>query len=399
MNPQEHISRAPLADASAVQVELGEPVVVAQSAPTETRWGRYQFPMLSRLPDGKLLLTFANAPDAYEAHGQPQPAYTSADHGKTWAPFTGEAGITAGVLISPVFNGEYLTLPKAKGLKVDAARMPKVAGHYNAYNGFEAYRLGNCPPEVQAYIKDVKSLRWTPGTGRWKEEPVKWDDRNQLVYTYEGWAGKTSQEDQMVRLNGELFLIEYRTLYATMDGRIPQGWLVSLMVSTDNGHSFQRRSAIDSQYPQDNLAEPALVANSRKELVCVIRRSFQEQTPMYVTHSADSGKTWEKPLLLHPVGVFPHMLLLENGVLVLAFGRPGVYLSFSPDGTGRSWTPPTTLIDGKLDNPGATTCGYTTLEPIGPNTFLLAYSDFRHKNVKGEACKTILVRPVTVRRR
>lgn len=398
MSKQTSIDLAPLAEASAIQVELGEPVVVAQSAPTETRWGHHQFPMLSRLPDGALLLTFANEPDALEAHGQAQPAYTSADQGRSWTPYTGDQSITAGVLVSPVLHGEYLTLPKAKGLKVDPARMPRPIARFACYKGFDIHRLNDCPPDVQAYIRDVAALRWRPGTGRWERESVQWDDGHQLVYTYEGWAGKTSQEDQMVQLDGKLLLAEYRTAYATMDGQTPLGWEVALMVSDDNGHSFRRRSCISAQYPQDNLAEPALALNRKKELVCVIRRSYDQQAPMYVTVSPDEGRSWEKPRLLHSVGVFPHMVLLENGVLVLAFGRPGVYLSFSPDGTGRSWTPPTTLIEGKLDNPGATTCGYTTIQPIGPETFLLAYSDFKHKNTKGEACKTILVRPVMVSR-
>ena len=41
---------------SKVAVELGEPVVVAVSQVNEARWGFHQFPALTRLPDGTILL-------------------------------------------------------------------------------------------------------------------------------------------------------------------------------------------------------------------------------------------------------------------------------------------------------------------------------------------------------
>ena len=52
---------------------IGEPVVVAQ-APVEidraaTGWGRWQFPYLRRLRDGRLHASFSVEPDAASSYG------------------------------------------------------------------------------------------------------------------------------------------------------------------------------------------------------------------------------------------------------------------------------------------------------------------------------------------
>ena len=73
-------------------------------------------------------------------------------------------------------------------------------------------------------------------------------------------------------------------------------------------------------------------------LLAVLRTECAETGPMYRTRSADGGKTWEETEELYPFGVLPQLLTLENGVTVLAFGRPGVHLLFSKDGRGKEST-------------------------------------------------------------
>lgn len=72
-----------------MKVSLGDPVVVAVSKVNERVWGVHQFPALSRLPDGRILLMWHDAPDADYAHGSPGPAVVSADQGVSWQPFSG----------------------------------------------------------------------------------------------------------------------------------------------------------------------------------------------------------------------------------------------------------------------------------------------------------------------
>ena len=84
---------------------------------------------------------------------------------------------------------------------------------------------------------------------------------------------------------------------------------------------------------------------------------------------------------LFDFGVFPRLLQMENGVLVLSFGRPGVWLSFSLDG-GYSWTQKQAVLNSPQ------TCGYTSLLALSKDTFMIAYKAFSARpNVKGEPAK------------
>jgi len=63
---------------------------------------------------------------------------------------------------------------------------------------------------------------------------------------------------------------------------------------------------------------------------------------MYIARSKDMGKTWSRPKKITDCGVFPQSPGLKNGIIVLSYGRPGVYLRFSID-DGKAWRPTITL--------------------------------------------------------
>jgi len=131
-------------------------------------------------------------------------------------------------------------------------------------------------------------------------------------------------------------------------------------------------------------------------LACVVRG---EPGPMVITFSRDRGRTWTPVRALHEFGVFPGLILLENKVLVCSFGRPGVHLKFSADGTGQAWSAPTALIAGDRKESQRDTCGYTSLLAVGPDAFLVAYSDFNRRDAQNRQCKAILVRRVQASKR
>jgi len=99
----------------------------------------------------------------------------------------------------------------------------------------------------------------------------------------------------------------------------------------------------------------------------------------------------------HRFGVNPDLVGLDNGVMALFFGRPGVYLSFSTDGTGRQWTDPLPILPGDQKRLLAKTDGYTAMVKLNANQILLAYTDFEHKDADGRQRKAILVRGLTVK--
>jgi hypothetical protein len=84
-------------------------------------------------------------------------------------------------------------------------------------------------------------------------------------------------------------------------------------------------------------------------------------------------------------------------VVVLASGRPGVQLRFAADGKGKKWSEPFEMVPiTSTTKLGEDSCGYTSLVATGPDTFLIAYSHFRHPNEKSEPRKAIMVREVRV---
>ena len=118
---------------------------------------------------------------------------------------------------------------------------------------------------------------------------------------------------------------------------------------------------------------------------------------MLITRSADHGHSWQTPQPLFGFGVFPALVRLGSGALLLSFGRPGVWVTASSDG-GRTWLEPVAVIEGDPSNVTAHTCGYTALLPTGDDEALLVYSDFAHTGPDGLPCKSVEVRRVTVRR-
>ncbi|MEV8376500.1 sialidase family protein [Kribbella sp. NPDC056861] len=127
-----------------------------------------------------------------------------------------------------------------------------------------------------------------------------------------------------------------------------------LLASTDGGTNWSVRATIavnpslstDPRY--EGFDEAAIERVADGSLLAVIRTgSFQ---PMYVSRSTDNGFHWTTPVPLKAgpngltvTGVYPTLLAMPNGRLVLSIGRPGQSLLVSDDGSGATWTAPITI--------------------------------------------------------
>lgn len=386
---------------------LDDPVVVATSKPGEKRWGYFQFPTLSALPGGKILYTFNNQADAVSGYGNPVPGYISADNGKTWKKNTDSSVKTIAPhgVISEIFNGEYLCVYPTPALdaKKKGIRMPKPVAQMKSYCLHNFFRLSEFSQKFQKRQTCLPARRWTPEEKKWTESTVGYDPNGQLVLARAEGSDKdllprTWFEDKVLRVNNELLYADYRCSFLLDDGSAPKNFSVVLMASTDNGKTFQRRSTIASDPTgKDALSESALSATSDGKLVCVIRRTDHEQKPMAITFSEDQGKTWTALEDFCDYGVWPRLLLLDCGVMVLAYGRPGVILRFSIDGKGRQWSEPYTLKKGVPGETNAATCGYTFLHRLDSRSFLIAYSDFDYKDKNNKQRKALKVQKISIR--
>ena len=146
---------------------------------------------------------------------------------------------------------------------------------------------------------------------------------------------------------------------------------VWVMRSTDRGMSWKYLSSVayDPKIGYVGFCEPDLIMLPNREILCFMRtegESVLQTSPIYQCRSRDNGKTWSEPREAADTGVFPNAAMMENGVLVLACGRPGDWLQFSLDG-GESWV-------GRFEFFSGPTSGYNSIAEIGSDRLLVVYN-------------------------
>lgn len=383
-------------------LKMSDPVVAAVSAPGETRWGYTQFPALSPLPDGRILLIYADAEDASETHGGAAPALVSSDRGQTWLPFEDElVPSRPHYAVTAAYEGEYFTVPAIRYFDLAKAGITPTApvAVSEVYGKLYTYRADDFPPEVAAHFAQLTARRWQPARARWEDATIAYDTDRLLVWRREhsSLLPRTFFERPALRHRGEILYADYRVRYALPDGSVAGKGGTHLMASGDNGRSFAHRAVIGiDRTSRDLMGEAALEETADGGLICVMRKTDHEQKPMVIAFSSDAGHTWSPPAEFGEFGVFPYLLRLPSGPLVLSYGRPGVWLRINADGLGRNWSEPIPVIAGDHAAIQADSCGYTSLHGLGPRSFLLACSDFRHRTADGTTCKAILTRRIDV---
>lgn len=149
-----------------------------------------------------------------------------------------------------------------------------------------------------------------------------------------------------------------------------------LMRSADNGRTWNAVSCCGKLLPDrpfdggyfysQGFNETALAETTPGELFVIMRHGSYHL--LWSNRSSDSGRTWQGIQPTNHAGVAPHMVRLGNGMLAGAWGRPGLTVAFSFDGTGRYWDAATELMRGDEASQR-----YPWLEPVGENTVLCLY--------------------------
>lgn len=128
-------------------------------------------------------------------------------------------------------------------------------------------------------------------------------------------------------------------LVAAMQGRFhgDRNGRTVLVESHDQGQSWDFVSTIATDFTPyvDGMVEPVIRQVADGSLLAIIRRNTNH--PLAQCRSTDGGRTWSEPELLVAHGVDPDLYLMENGVLAMTYGRPGIHIAFSADGCGHSW--------------------------------------------------------------
>jgi hypothetical protein len=254
-------------------------------------------------------------------------------------------------------------------------------------------------------VNGVFIERLPKGATEWKTEKSSLYDPQAARYTLRGMFPVVWWGDMHIAKDNSLIAGVYPGFAITSSGAVDPYHQVFFYRSTDDGHSWRIQGRIpyvpdltvDSNGKKRmGYTEPTYEILPNGTFICVMRTTDGiGNGPMYVSRSHDMGITWTKPEVLTPSGVLPRLLQLENGVLVMASGRPGVQIRFSNDGEGKVWTDAFEMMPYK-DYDDQVSCGYTGLLATGPDRFLIVYSDFKYPNKEGEPRKAIKVREVIV---
>ena len=386
---------------SMLKVKLGEPVIVGVATKPE-KWGFFQFPSIYRSQDNSALVAKWNMiEDAVESYGKGGHGgiAVSRDGGKTWDTTGGEPPIGGGLLLP---GGDRIKIYTPKAISTGELTLPVTVVANKGATGL--YKLSELPEILQG----VYLNRMTKGGTSWTTEHEVLDDPKAVRYTVSGIFPVVWWGDMHIASDGSIIAGIYPGLYLNEKGGVdPSG--VLFYRSTDKGRTWkiQGRIPYEPDLKTDpngdkrllfGYTEPAFEILSDGTFLCVMRStdSFVKNSPMYVSRSTDLGATWTKPETFTRAGVLPRLLQLDNGVIVLASGRPGVQLRFCTDGKGENWTDPFEMLPFKSESESAVSCGYAELLATGPNSFLLIYSDFKYHNKNNEIRKAIKVREINV---
>lgn len=381
-------------------IRISEPMIVSQATSVE-KWGFFQFPKIYRNEYGDVVVSWQMAADSPSAYGKDNPGMMkSSDEGKSWNDIDYE-WFQKGQYRVEYENGDILQVntPTTKKVK-DYTSFPhpvnkeKIAG-YDFY--FES--------EVPHDLRGVCFMRWN---SRLRESSVSYanlDDPGLLRYAINDempivWWGDIKP------IGSFLIAGVYGGYYLNSKGEVLKGG-VTFYKSNKKGEDWSVIGKISYESEDksnqlfdgsDGFTEPTFEILNNGDFICVMRSG--SETPMYKCYSNDQGVTWTKPEPFTANGVKPHLLLLDNNVLVLTSGRPGVQLRFSIDGDGKLWTVPIEMVTF-MDDKGnyslwGSSCGYTSMMPYDDHTFYLVYSDFNTTDKSGQNRKSIVFRRIEV---
>ena len=315
----EPISKTP----AQLGISLGYPTLVAEQT------GHLWFPKIEVLPGGRLQVVCSGQPDRGETSGAFQT--TSTDQGKTWVPLApwryggvtswNEGNLQVGLPWDYTYDNDVRTALRGELVAVDGSgknielprRNVQITGFPRPLaqpsHGHTSSFTTDCDGVV---IEGKRILSLGYGTFAGDEEKHRKGNRSKDAYF--GYS---------------LIAIE------SLDGGRNWRYLTTVCDWThwENNPSWVDRGRFEGP------CESSLVKLADESLLAVYRTGMFEQNPIHQSISADGGKTWSAPKALPAFSVLPSLQKLSNGALILATGRPGIWLWYSADGRGETWEP------------------------------------------------------------
>jgi hypothetical protein len=390
-------------DAKEVMIILHDPVVVSQAPVGLKEWGPWQFPLVERLDDGRLLVNFNKEADSATAYGSPMGQAVSADEGATWREVPAP-GIVTGLRLP---NGDLLRAFQRPSPPASGLNMPKPLAHVpSSYNTvtYTYYRRSEVPPDLQAgwYFR-----RRLASGSTWVEEQARVEVPDDLVYTTENvFVFPYFEHDRIqVAPDGRLVATLYSLPQMVRGRTLVRRFFAMLMESSDSGRTWRVKGSIpyrpdpdaDPEWDaRDGFTEPQIGYLPDGSILCLLRTTDGNGIgPMYITRSKDDGVTWSTPRVFDDCGVWPQVLTVKNGVTLVSYGRPGLYVRATNDPSGMKWGKRMIVVQpGPL---AQDTCSYSDMIALTDHEALIVYSHFTFPDGEGRPRKTILARRIEIR--
>jgi hypothetical protein len=404
-----------------LKIALDEPVVVAVVARgpvEERRWGFYQFPGIERLADGSLHVSYSKQLDSPTTYGIPRVHLLSYDNGSTWQEVT-DADSLGSALLNKIArwpalnlpNGDRLRIMLMRSRKVEELKLPRPYGTWGEDFGSDSlvYSVGDLPEELR---DGWHMARLKADSSNWDEEVPKVRMQGEIRWTSRGVFAFPTFRGMRLAPDGSIWG-KAHTCLRIVDGKIPRHMHILLLRSVDNGYTFKLHGEIP--YKPDKILDPEWKKNRwgfsepdigfapDGSILCFIRSEGggdrPQYSPLYLSRSTDNGVTWSNPEIFDTLGVSPELCKLDSGVMLVSYGRPGLYLRAAADPCYMEWGERITVVEAGesgCEPEKWNTCAYPFMIALDENAALICYSHFNYPDVKGVKRKTILVRKITV---
>jgi len=442
-----------------MKIDIGKEFVVTQGpAYEDSFWGEFQYPKLFETSDGKFALKINCARDEWEFLGRNMALWMVSDDGMNWEQESYEnLKNKIGTLLP---NGDRIYFPDVPAIVLRAGEFK------NAINAF--FRIptdsikkeddGSFPypvysfkdsGEADMHIYDFDTLPDEYSDKEWKMLRIKKDDNeartenvcadipnrsaNAIVYRHMTRDGmfvmRRPQPYGSVKVDkeGNVWVVTHTGHHLNPYTKgVDRCSAVMIFKSEDNGQSFKMQSYIPyrpnpdkcfTAYYAGGFSDADMEFMDDGSIIVIMRTaciefSGPEWNPMYISRSTDGGKTFSEPEEISDLGVSPKVCKFDNGLKIMSYGRPGIYLKTSTDPGGMEWSEPIEIMTGNdrsslmnipTEKPDfhqwAGSCCYTDLKKIDEKHALLVYSDFFYPDITygtKKRLKTILSRIITI---